>query len=249
MEYWNAVEDAEGFQKMQKKLVIKASQDSKLISKCDSLITDLEDSKYAYQWNWMGVPIIKYPEDIVLIQQAFFEFRPDAVVEVGVARGGGIALSHSLQKLMGLHPKILGIDIKFHSHTIVALQDYLKEGVQLFESDSTSEDTAHKIKDFLAESVQPFVMLDSNHTHEHVLSELILIDKVAPKGTIVLVADTVVGYSQSRFKNRPWDNVFNPLSAVRQFLKEKINWELLSDFATRGLISENRYGWIKKVDN
>lgn len=249
MNYWNKVEDAQNFQEEQQKLVQGVSQNLQLQSKCDLLISDLENAKYAYQWNWLGVPIIKYPEDIVLIQQAFFEFRPDAVVEVGVARGGGIVLAHSLQKLLGLNPKILGVDIKFHPHTVVALEQYLKEGVQLFEADSTSEASERKIKEFLKESSQPFVTLDSNHTHDHVLRELMVIDKSAPTGTIVLVADTVIGYSSSQIKNRPWDKNKNPLSAVRQFLNEMQNWQPLSHYTARGLLTESRFGWIQKVEN
>ena len=249
MEYWNEAEDARSFEENQRKLVRLISQDKQLKRNCDLLISNLEKASYAYQWNWLGVPIIKYPEDIVLIQQAFFDFRPDAVIEVGVARGGGIVLAHSLQKLLGLTPRILGVDIKFHPHTIEALKSFMKEGVELFEADSTSMESERKIQDFLSQSLRPFITLDSNHTHDHVFRELSVIDKSAPIGTIALVADTVIGYSPSNVDDRPWSREANPLTAVRQFLKEKKNWQPLHDYATRGLLSESRYGWIHKIDN
>lgn len=249
MKYWNEVENAQIFDAKQLKLVQQVSEDVQLKKDCDALISRLEKAAYAYQWNWLGVPIIKYPEDIVLIQEAFFQFQPDAVVEVGVARGGGIVLAHSLQKLLGLSPKILGIDIKFHPHTIEALRSFVKEGVELFEADSTSFESEQKIKEFLSQTHRPFITLDSNHTHDHVLRELLIIDKCAPIGAIVLVADTVVGYSQSNVEDRPWSKEKNPLSAVLQFLSENSNWQPLQNYATRGLLSESRYGWIHKVES
>lgn len=247
MQYWDVAEGAQSFQEKQRELFEKVSKNMELKQKCDVLISNLEKAGYAYHWNWLGVPIIKYPEDIMLIQQAFFEFRPDAVIEVGVARGGGIALAHSLQTLVGLTPRILGIDIKFHPHTIEALRSYSKEGVELFEADSTSIASEQKIKDFLSQSRLPFITLDSNHTHEHVLRELLIIDKSAPEGTIVLVADTVIAYSHSQIENRPWSKEKNPLSAVRQFLGENSNWQPLHGYTSRGLLSESRYGWIHKI--
>ena len=52
-------------------------------------------SKYSYQFEWMGRPIIQYPQDIVAMQEILFEVKPDLVIETGIAHGGSLILYSS----------------------------------------------------------------------------------------------------------------------------------------------------------
>ena len=47
-------------------------------------------NKYTYNFNWLGVPIIQYPQDIILMQELLYEVKPDLVIETGVARSGSL---------------------------------------------------------------------------------------------------------------------------------------------------------------
>ena len=56
--------------------------------------------KYIYNFDWMGRPIIQYPEDIMAVQELIWELKPDVVVETGIAHGGSLILSASMLALL-----------------------------------------------------------------------------------------------------------------------------------------------------
>ena len=50
-------------------------------------------AKYSYNFQWMGRPIIQYPQDIVAMQELIHEIKPDLVIETGIAHGGSLIFS------------------------------------------------------------------------------------------------------------------------------------------------------------
>ena len=56
---------------------------------------------YSYLWNWMGVPIIQLPADVMATQEVIFATKPDIIIETGVARGGSLIFMASLLELIG----------------------------------------------------------------------------------------------------------------------------------------------------
>ena len=46
--------------------------------------------KYSYNFRWMGIPIIQYPQDIVAMQEIIYDLKPDLIIETGIAHGGSI---------------------------------------------------------------------------------------------------------------------------------------------------------------
>ncbi|NDG77718.1 MAG: hypothetical protein EBX51_07885, partial [Acidimicrobiia bacterium] len=44
------------------------------------------DANYSYQFDWLGVPIIQMPGDLLVFQDIVFRTRPDLIIETGVAR-------------------------------------------------------------------------------------------------------------------------------------------------------------------
>jgi len=207
----------------------------------------LDGNHYAYQWEWMGIPIIKLPDDVMVIQEFFYKYRPSAVIEVGVARGGGIALSASLMKINEIKINILGIDLKIFPHTQKSLDSYLGTGVELIECDSTSELAIDAIKNFVVDEELVLVILDSDHSHDHVLKELSDICPLLPIGSRVLVADTIIEYFVSENTNRSWAPGNSPASALKQFLNNNDDWEIDIEWSRRAVISESRDGWIKRI--
>ena len=66
------------------------------------------------------------------------------------------------------------------------------------------------------------VLLDSSHTHSHVLEELKSYSPLVNKGSYVVVFDTVLeDMPKNSFPNRPWDKGDNPKTAVKEFVKKK----------------------------
>lgn len=204
---------------------------------------------YTYTWEWLGVPIIRVPDDIVVLQELVWSLRPDRIVETGVARGGSLLLNASLQLLAGLTPRVLGIDILILEHTHRALVGHpMAQGIELLESGSTDEEAVQRTTEFLAGSSAALLVLDSNHTHDHVLDELRSLAPLLPVGSYVVVADTLIEeFPAGHYADRPWDRGNNPLTAVRAFLAENDDFELDERWSRRALMSEFRDGVLRKV--
>jgi cephalosporin hydroxylase len=203
---------------------------------------------YTYLWEWLGVPVIRLPDDIVVLQELIWEYRPLRIVETGVARGGSLILNASLQVLCGIEPAVLGIDISIFDHTRKALDAHpLSRGVQLLECDSTSAEAQSAVAEFLSGSESALLVLDSNHTHDHVLAELNLLAPLLPGGSYVLVADTLIEeFPEGHYQNRPWDKGNNPMTAVRAFLSGNEGFELDLGWSRRALMSEFRDGIMRR---
>lgn len=204
---------------------------------------------YTYTWEWLGVPIIRVPDDVVVLQELVWSLRPDRIVETGVARGGSLILNASLQVLAGLTPRVLGIDILILEHTHRALADHpMARGIELLECGSTDVESVKRTSEFLDGSDAALLVLDSNHTHDHVLDELRQLAPLLPVGSYVVVADTLIEeFPEGHYVDRPWDRGNNPLTAVRAFLAENADFELDTQWSRRALMSEFRDGILRKV--
>lgn len=245
--YFDEVDNNEEFEI--KRLAWRSSlaDDDELYSSAVKLQEQFGSHNYTYQFSWMGIPIIKLPDDVMVLQEFYHDYRPTAVVEIGVARGGGIALAHSLMFLNELPVNILGIDLKIFPHTITALSNLLKNGVELFESDSTSNESIAKITQHIKGHERILVTLDSDHTHAHVLKELKSISDLLPTGSVICVADTVVEDLSFSNPNRSWGKGNNPATAVKEFLNQNSNWTTYGEYSRRAIVSESRDGWLIKV--
>lgn len=248
MAYLDDIESQDEFETTRRKLQLLIENNDHLYLKFMELFIELMEYRYVSSKNWMGIPIVKLPEDIVVIQEFYFDYRPTAVIEVGVARGGSVALAISMQKLNEIEPNVLGLDIMILEHSREALQDFLdKKYLKLVETDSTSNQAKQEVKIFVQGHERVFVILDGNHSHDHVTKELELLNEVLPKGSVVLVADGIIEHLPDR-EDRPWGKGNNPYTATVEFLERNPNWERLSKYSRRSLFSEFRDGWITKIN-
>jgi cephalosporin hydroxylase len=221
-----------------------------LRDKAIEIIVTSNEFQYGYQWEWCGVPIIRHPDDIVLQQEIMWSLKPTHVIETGVARGGSLTLSSSLMEIAGNQSKVLGLDIQILPHAIKALKPWTLGGrIELLESDSTSSIAVNATKDFLGNNQTPaLLVLDSNHSHEHVLNELQALAPMLPVGSIVIVADTIVEeMPEDYYPNRPWGRGNNPLTAVKKFLNLNSDFQLDLRWSRRSLMGECRDGILIKV--
>lgn len=207
-----------------------------------------EAHHYTYLWEWAGVPIIRLPDDVMVAQEIFWAYRPLRVVETGVARGGSMLLDASLMAMTGERPAVLGIDHKLYPHTLRALADHpLAGGVELLEADSTSAQAVARTRSFLGTAQRAVLILDSNHTHEHVLAELRALAPLLPVGGVVMVADTLIEeFPDGHFADRPWGRGDNPATAVEAFLAEREDFARAPEWGRRALSSEFRDGILRR---
>jgi len=207
---------------------------------------------YGYQQEWCGIPIIRLPDDIVIFQEIVWRVKPRFVIETGVARAGSLVLAASLMAMTQLKPRVLGLDIKIFPHAREALLlSPFASGIQLWEGDSASERARLAVSDFVRSTPDQgpgILVLDSDHSHSHVLQELQLHAPLMPRGSLILVADTLIEeFPAGHYPDRPWDRGNSPLTAVRTFLRENPGFRLADEWARRGLVTEFRDGIIERT--
>ncbi len=55
--------------------------------------------KYSYGFSWLGRPIIQLPDDMIRIQEAIFQVKPDVIIETGIAHGGSLIFYASVMEI------------------------------------------------------------------------------------------------------------------------------------------------------
>ncbi|MEZ6060316.1 MAG: cephalosporin hydroxylase family protein [Planctomycetaceae bacterium] len=207
------------------------------------------DHRYSYNFKWLGRPIIQFPEDIVAMQEVIWDVRPELIIETGIAHGGSLILSASLLHLLGGNGRVLGIDIDIRPHNRDAIEAHpLADRIDMIQGSSVDESVAARVRS-AAEGKSPvMVILDSNHTHDHVQRELQLYSPLVTKGSWLLVFDTVVEYMDPQaFPDRPWGIGNNPLTAVREFLKTTDRFVPETEIDNKLLLSVAPGGWLRCI--
>lgn len=183
-------------------------------------------SKYSYHFDWLGRPIIQYPQDMIAMQQIIFDLKPDLIIETGIARGGSLIFYSSLLELNAMcggpkNAKLIGIDIDIRPHNKKAINEHaMSSRIEMIEGSSTDPKILGDIKAEADQAKTVLICLDSNHTHAHVLDELKCYAPLVSKGSYLVVFDTVIEDSPNDLSNdRPWSHGNNPKTAVQEFLQ------------------------------
>ena len=236
------------FQELRRKLLASQSNDIKFKDSSSDWMQLAVDSKYSYQFDWLGVPIIQMPEDLILFQEIVYKTQPDLIIETGVARGGSIIFWASIQRLCGITGKVLGVDIDIRQHARNAIIDSnFRDEIYLLEGSSVEEQIVNQVKNYVSQHKKVMVVLDSNHTHEHVLSELEIYSKFVTKDCFMLVLDTVID-DLNIDPDRSWGPGSSPKSAVKEFmLKNSAQFIHEQSYEDRALLSVAPYGYWRKI--
>ncbi len=204
---------------------------------------------YVYNFSWLGRPIIQYPQDMVAIQELIYEVKPDLIIETGIAHGGSIIFSASILELIGGEGEVLGIDIDIRKHNKTEIENHrMSKRIQMIEGSSISEETIAKVRKIAKNKKNIMVILDSNHTHDHVLAELNAYAPLVTKDSYCIVLDTFVqDVPENFFADRPWNVGNNPKTAVWEFLKTNTDFEIDKSIQDKLLITVAPDGYLKRV--
>ena len=220
--------------------------------------------KYSYHFEWLGRPVIQYPQETVALQELCWLLKPDLIIETGIAHGGSLILSASLLMLCDfadaerdgllLNPqtprrKVVGIDIDIRPHNLSALQEHpLHNYIQMIEGSSVDPKIVDAVRRIAAGYKRILVLLDSNHTHDHVLAELKAYTPLVSDGSYCIVYDTVIeDMPPGSFPERPWDVGDNPMTAVREFLRENPQFMVDRSIQEKLQITVAPDGYLKRV--
>jgi cephalosporin hydroxylase len=203
---------------------------------------------WAYQWTWLGLPIIQLPTDVVALQEVIWNTAPDLIIETGVARGGSLILSASLLQLLG-RGHVVGIDIEIREHNRKAIEGHpLSDRITLVEGSSIDDAVVEIATQHANRAERVMVVLDSNHTHEHVLAELRAYAPLVSIGQYLVVSDTVVEHlPRQDHRPRPWAPGDNPMTALWEFLDESSGFEPDAAIHEKLLVSSSPGGYLRRT--
>jgi cephalosporin hydroxylase len=220
--------------------------------------------KYVYNFDWLGRPIIQYPQDMWAVQELIWTVKPDLVIETGIAHGGSLILSASIlamldyceamEKGTSLDPRatkrrVIGIDIDIREHNRIAIEAHpLAPMLTLIEGSSIAPETVAKVKDAAKGYQRVMVFLDSMHTHAHVLEELKAYAPMTSKGSYCVVFDSFVeDMPADLFPDRPWSPGDNPKTALHEYLKTHPEFVIDKSIEGKLLVSVCADGFLKRA--
>jgi cephalosporin hydroxylase len=220
--------------------------------------------KYVYNFDWLGRPIIQYPQDMWAVQEVIWQVKPDLVIETGIAHGGSLILSASIlamldyceamEKGVSLDPrqskrKVIGIDIDIRPHNRTALEAHpLGRMLHLVEGSSVAPETVAKVKAAAKGHQKVMVFLDSMHTHDHVVAELEAYAPMVSKGSYCVVFDSFVeDMPADLFPDRPWSPGDNPKTALKHFLKSHPEFVIDPDYDRKLMVTVASEGFLKRI--
>jgi cephalosporin hydroxylase len=195
--------------------------DADIQARSRAWLAEITRHRYTYNFTWLGRPVIQLPQDLLAVQEIVWQVRPDLIVETGIAHGGSLIHSASLLELLGGDGLVVGIDVDIRAHNHRAIESHpLAKRIQLIEGSSTDPGVAATVRELARGRRAVVVLLDSDHTHAHVLRELELYAPLVTRGSYLVVFDTLIeDLPAELFAGRRWGKGNNPKTAVWQFLK------------------------------
>jgi cephalosporin hydroxylase len=232
---------------LRKHVLTKENKDVDELKKISKQWTKVaHENKLSYEIDWLGVPIIQTPEDIVLMQELIFKIKPDIIIETGVAHGGSLIYYASLFELLG-KGKVIGIDIEIREHNKKVIESHsLFKRIELIEGSSTSQKTIDELKKIIPSNSKILVCLDSDHTKYHVLQELKLYQQFVNPGSYIVVFDTntsdlaELGACDEKYINN------SPKEAVEEFLTENNDF-IIDEHYNKLFISYSPNGFLRRI--
>lgn len=228
-------------------------------------LREITRHKYAYNFNYMGRPLIQFPQDMIAVQELIWRIRPDLIVETGVAHGGSLVMSASQLALLDycdaveagmlLDPhapgrRVLGIDIDIRPHNRAVIETHpMAHRIDMIEGSSIAPEIVAKVRNIASGYQRVLVLLDSNHTHDHVLAELNAYAPLVSKDSYCVVFDTLIeDMPADMFPDRPWGKGDNPKTAVAAFLANHPEFEVDADIEAKILITVAPNGYLHRID-
>ncbi|MBF0216026.1 MAG: class I SAM-dependent methyltransferase [Candidatus Omnitrophica bacterium] len=202
--------------------------------------------RIVYHPKWLGIPIIQLPFDIVMMQELIWQIKPDVIVETGVAHGGSAIFYASILQLLG-GGRVIGIDIEIRDHNRNNIINHpMAKWITLIEGSSTSEEVFLEAKKLIREDEKVLVVLDSNHTYDHVRKEIMLYSSVVTPGSYMVVMDGVQKMLSDVPTGKPEWSHDNPLRAIEEFVGKYPNWAI-DNYYNRMGVTYSPNGFLRRI--
>ena len=259
-------DDNKIFKKRNLSEILKQSKDKTFLKLTDEWFSKSVEHNYSYHFEWLGRPVIQYPQDLILIQQIIWKVKPDLIIETGIARGGSLIFAASILELISLYTDnkksmVLGIDIEIRKHNLSEIKKSpLSKRIKLIEGSSIDKNVINKVKKISKNFKTILVFLDSNHSHSHVLEELKFYSRLVSTNSYCVVFDTAISKLKDKFNSgKNWSSKKNPSSAVKEFLdhiskkniydefNKRIEYTVDYSFENQAMITVAPGGFLKRL--
>ncbi len=182
--------------------------------------------KYSYGFSWLGRPIIQLPDDMLRIQEAIWQVRPDIIIETGIAHGGSLIFYASLMEMAG-KGRVIGLDIDIRAHNRAAIEAHpMIKRITMIEGSSVAPEVVAQVKALIQPGDTVMLILDSNHSRDHVAAELDAYAGLVTPGSYILSQDGVMQLVAGSPRAPADWATDNPITAVRAFLAAHPEFEL-----------------------
>ena len=205
---------------------------------------------WVHQTNWMGEPCLQLAQDMFALQEVVYKSKPDFIIESGVAWGGTMLFLASVLKLIG-GTKIIGIDVFIPEDLrarLLSPANPVKDMMHLIQGSSVDVGIVDTVKGIVGDNKKVLVLLDSDHTHEHVLRELELYAPFVGVGQYLICGDTTIE-RQPPAEERPrmWGKGNSPATALKEFLGSCTDFEVDYELENKLLLTNNPGGYLRRV--
>jgi cephalosporin hydroxylase len=242
----------------------RMAADVALRAQAEDLFAKLCHYRYSYHFDWMSRPIVQFPQDVFAMQEIVWSTRPDLIIETGIAHGGSLAFSASMLALLDycdaaangstVDPRrpartVLGVDIDIRAHNRASIEAHpMASRIRMIQGSSIDPAIIAKVHEAARGKASVLVVLDSNHTHEHVLAELEAYAPLVSAGSYCIVFDTVVEHlPKELFPDRPWGPGDNPKTAVHEWLRRHPEFEIDRQVADKLLLTVAPDGYLRRT--
>ena len=180
---------------------------------------------------WLGISAQKCPFDLFVYQELIFQLRPDLIIECGTAEGGSAVFLASICELVG-HGEIVTIDVQPAGPSCPR--------VTYWEGGSLSHQTISRVEELITDKHSVMVILDDDHTRDHVLEELRTYARFVTPGSYLVLEDTNINGHPVYPEFGP-----GPMEALSCFLKENNDFDV-DRSREKFLVSFNPRGFLRK---
>lgn len=187
---------------------------------------------------WLGFQVLQWPPDLIWMQMLLHELRPEVLIETGLMRGGGAIFYASIFELLGAG-EVISVELRVDREVRAAIAAHpLGRRVSVIEGSSVD---GHVVSEVTARVAgrRAVVVLDSDHSTEHVRAELEAYSSLVDASGLLVVCDTSMSLSPAHASS-------NPHLAVRAFLQAHAEWRI-SPWAGAAFVSCAEDGILERL--
>jgi cephalosporin hydroxylase len=187
---------------------------------------------------WLGFPVLQWPPDLFWMQMMLAEVRPDCLVETGLMRGGSAIFYASVFELLGAG-EVISVELRVDRDVRAAVAAHpLGRRVTVIEGSSVDASVVARVAARVA-GRRAVVVLDSDHSTEHVRAELETYAPLVGGDGKIVVFDTSLSLCARHAAS-------NPHRAVRAFLTNHADWRI-SPWAGASFVSCAEDGILERL--